>query len=481
MALRDLFGKKNVELGFTPLTAEHRKRQELFVEFWNYYRGRHRKALKVAAGQRDDNVTLNLSKRTVNKGVQFLFGKHVTFQIDEQAQERSPTEAYLDRVWGTEERKSTLLQEIAMNGAVTGTPVVRLYAPEPGVQDGLPRIVNIDPMLLDVVTAEDDVTDVRSYRLVWKSGKDSEAVWKRHRFDLLENGTWGIAEDEAKSGDNRWREVRADTWPYPFAPILTAQNLPLPNEFWGMSDLEDADINDAINFTASNISRILKFHAHPKTIGTGFSAAELQATAVDEFWTIPMEAAKVFNLEMQSDLASAYNYLQTLKTLYAKITGVPDLDPAQVNVGALSGFALRILYGDLMELTLVKRNTYGALLTEINERVLALGNQAAYGTVEVRNAWKDPLPEDALSDAQTLEIDVRNGLSQGSYLERRGYDAEREMERKQEEQEDAQARFGNVGDMMLREFGAGRGNGQNEFNPMGRRNGAQGNAVGNGG
>jgi hypothetical protein len=116
-----------------------------------------------------------------------------------------------------------------------------------------------------------------------------------------------------------------------------------------MSDLEEADINDAINFTASNIQRILKFHSHPKTIGTGFSAEQLQNTAVDEMWAIPDPAAKVFNLEMQSDLASAFNYLNLLKGAYAKVTGVPDLDPAVVNVGALSGFALRILYGDLLE------------------------------------------------------------------------------------------------------------------------------------
>lgn len=466
MGLRDLFSKKEAEGGFNPLTETHKKRQQLYAEFWNYYRGRHRKALKVTPGQRDDNVILNLSKRTVNKGVQFLFGKPVTFQIDDQAQERSATEKYLDTVWGTEERKGTILQQIALNGAVTGTPVVRLYAPEPGANEGLPRIVNIDPMLLDVVTAEDDIDDVRAYHLVWKGGDE----WKRHRFDVQQNGTWGIGEDVARSGDTRWQVVTESDWPYPFPPLATAQNLPAPNEFWGMSDLEDADINDAINFTASNIARILKFHAHPKTIGTGFSASELQTTAVDEFWTISNAEAKVANLEMQSDLASAYNYLQTLKAMYAKITGVPDLDPATVNVGALSGFALRILYGDLLELTAVKRNTYGALVAEINARVLTLGNQAAYGTVDVKNVWKDPLPEDALSDAQTLEIDVRNGLPQETYLEKRGYDPKREMERKEAEQQAAQEQFGNVGEFHLTQFDRGNGNGQNAFNPRAQGN-----------
>jgi hypothetical protein len=129
-------------------------------------------------------------------------------------------------------------------------------------------------------------------------------------------------------------------------------------------------------------------------------------------------------------------------------------------------------------LTLTRRwstwaRTYGALVAEINARLLALGRQAAYGEVDVTNVWKDPLPEDSLSDAQTLEIDVRNGLSQETYLEKRGYDASRELERKEAEQQRQQEQLGNVGDMMLREFGAGRGNGQNFLNPQAQRNGGQ--------
>jgi hypothetical protein len=463
MAPRDMLAPKQSTSEPNPLTEAHRDRQALYKAYWKYYRGQHRKALKVRANQPDDNVTLNYSKRAVNKGVQFLFGKPVTFQIDAAAETRTPDELYLDTVWGTDEEKQTLLQKIALNGAVTGTAVVRLYPPEANVPDALPRIVNIDPAILDVLTNPDDIEDVRAYHLVWKSGDD----WKRHRIDVQADGTWLTTEEVRASQDRDWRMVAEIPWPYPFAPIVTAQNLPLPNEFWGMSDLEDADINDAINFTASNIARILKFHAHPKTIGTGFAANMLQSTAVDEFWAINVEGAKVANLEMQSDLASSHEFLSTLKTAHAKVTNVPDLDPAVVNVGALSGFALRILYGDLEEVTNVKRNTYGALLAEINKRTLAIGRGVVYGSVVVKNDWKSPLPSNPLEEAQTLEIDVRNGLSKETYLEKRGYDAKKETERKTAEQDAAAEQFGNVGEMHLTAFDRGNGNGQNAFNPRG--------------
>jgi hypothetical protein len=288
-----------------------------------------------------------------------------------------------------------------------------------------------------------------AYHLIWRSGK----VWKRHVIDRMDNDTWFVTVQVRGAGDADWREVpeESSAWPYPFAPIITCQNLPIPNTFWGMSDLEDADINDSINFTASNINRILRFHAHPKTIGTGMAANQVQSTAIDDFWTVPDPAAKVYNLEMQSDLASAYNYLAMLKQSYAKVTGVPELDPAQVNVGALSGFALKILYGDLLEATNVKRNTYGALLNEVNRRVLALGNVAQYGSVDVRNVWQDPLPDNPVEQSAALETDVRNGLSQQTYIVRRGYDWETEKAQKSDE-ETTQS---NIGAELLRNFERG--------------------------
>jgi len=431
----------------SPLAREHRERAALFAMYWNYYRGKHKKHLKVKPGQADDNVILNYSKRVVNKGVTFLYGKPVEFEID-NSDGRTAEEEYLDLVWGGNERKMALLQNIALNGGVCGTAFVRIYPEQPGVRDSLPRLVNLDPSTVDVISNEDDIEDVRAYHQVWRSGED----WKRHRIDMQDNGDWFITEEETRSGGSVWQVTDESAWAYPFPPILTIQNLPSPNEVWGISDLEEADLNDAINFTASNISRILRFHSHPKTIGTGFGAKTLESTAVEEFWTIPNEAAKVFNLEMDSDLQSAYAYLQELRNAYAKITSVPELDPNQVNVGAMSGFALRILYGDLLEATMVKRNTYGGMMAEANRRLLVL---AGRGDFSVANVWADPLPANIVEQAQALTADRAAGLSLETYLERRGYDAEREQQRIEEEATQQAQQQDSVGGFLLRAFDRG--------------------------
>lgn len=434
------FGQTSItDGGTTPRTQAHNQRAALFARYWDYYQGRHRKPLVVKGGQADDNVILNYSRRVVDKGISFLFGGDVTFEIDAN-DGRTPPEEYLDACWGMQEQKRRRLLDVALNGGVTGTAFVRIYEAAAG---SLPRIVAVDPSLMDVITSPDDIDDIRAYHMLWRAGD----TWKRHRIDVQENGAWFITEEEQTRG-GQWQVTNETPWPYTFAPVFMAQNLPHPNDIWGISDLTEADINDAINWTASNINRILRFHAHPKTIGTGFAAEKLKNTSIDQFWAIDDPAAKVYNLEMQSDLASGYQMLTALKETYAKVTGVPDLAPDKVNVGALSGFALRILYGDLLEKTNVKRVTYGAMLSDINSALLEMGG---FGQeVQVNTIWEDPLPSSVQEQIQALAEDRKNGLSLETYLERRGYDAPREIERIGAEN----AQRATIGENLLQAFEA---------------------------
>lgn len=440
MAIWDMLpnARQTTGAAFNPRSKAHQERVGLLAEYWNYYRGKHRRPLVTRPGQANDNVIVNYSRRVVDKSVAFLFGPELKFEVDDQR-----AEEYLKLAWGTDEQRAMLLQEIGINGGVCGTAFVRLY-PAAGPGD-LPRIAVLDPSLMEVVTNPDDIDDVVSYRIVWQSGEN----WKRHRIDAQEDGTWLITEEVSEKGLADWRIVEEVPWKWTFAPIHWCQNRPNPRDVWGISDLEEADINDAINATASNISRILRYHAHPRTIGTGFTAPELQNTAVDQFWSIPKPDAKVFNLEMQADLASSYAFWAGLREAYSKITGVPDLDPEKVNVGQLSGFALRILYGDLLELTNVKRNTYGEMLAGINAALLEMASIGA--GIQVRNVWGDPLPIDEAARVQGLGLDRQQGLSLETYLEQRGYDAEREMERIQAEQ----AQRSTLGEELLRAFERG--------------------------
>ena len=399
----------------SPLSKDHKARARLFELLWTYYRGAHRKGLKVKPGDVDDNVTINLSKKAVNFGIGFLFGKPVTFEVDGD-DTRSKQEQYLDSIWGEEAdekfQKENFLEGVAQNGGVCGTAFIRIYPAEEG---GKPRIVNINPTIVDIISDPDDLDLVEEYRLLWKGDE-----WKRHRM-INKGGSWEIVE-EIWVSENKWTSSDEPTvWDFSWAPLFHCQNLVLANSLWGISDLEDADLNDAINFAASNINRVLRFHAHPKTMGTGFAASQLQTTAVDQFWTTESADAKVFNLEMQSDLGSSRAFKADLEESFHQLTNIPRLDPQSVNLGALSGFALKILYGPLLTMTERKRRTYGGLLKQVNHALLALNKMEV---TKIKNVWLNPLPIARLERAEEAATLIGTGANREEAYKVAGYTSE---------------------------------------------------------
>src|SRR5581483_3337211 len=134
-----------------------------------------------------------------------------------------------------------------------------------------------------------------------------------------------------------------------WSPVVDAQNLPCPNEFWGIADLEDdsLDLNKAINFAISNINRIIRFHAHPKTWGRGFQSNQLNI-AVDETIVLPGEAS-LQNLEMTSDLSSSIRHYEKLREALHEIARIPEVATGvMTSLGPLSGVALQVLYQPLV-------------------------------------------------------------------------------------------------------------------------------------
>ena len=407
MEYRDFLPKEVRTTGdvLSPLSKEHRQRADLINLYWRYYRGHHRPNIKVKAGQADDNITINWSKKVVNAGVSFLMGKPPTFEIDDQTNERTPDEAYLDEVWADDPArrfvKQSFFTELAQSGAVSGTAFVRIYPKDE--RNDKPRLVILDPATVDILHDPNDISDVLGYHIVWQAGDN----WHRHRIerdgDLM---GWTIF-DEIYDKGGRWRENEPPiTWEWDFAPVFHCQNLTLAHSPWGVSDLEDADLNDAVNNIASNINRILRFHAHPKTVGTGFAPNAIDVAA-DGLITLP-EGATIQNLEMQSDLASSAGFQARMEEAFHQVTDVPRFDPASVNLGALSGFALQVLYSPLLQKTNVKRANYGGLLQQINRALLVLDGKPE---AAVMNHWENPLPMNSREKYENFEILVRSGVS----------------------------------------------------------------------
>lgn len=400
----------------------------------------------------------------------------------------STMQTYLDEMWKRNWKK-TLLLKYATNGGVFGHGFLKIINEAP-----YPRLVNLDPATVEVIYDDQDIEKVLSYEIVFNTTDedDNEIIHKevieREELEISEEsapiqapdsstpasvtGTdsirppgapeppepainlapipqpktqWIISHFEADHDDDEWVLVEGpDVWPYQWPPVIDNQNLPVPNEYLGMSDIELAQMNlaRAIDRMLSNLNRIIRFHAHPFLYTLGLTESEVMQLELnltpDSITNIPNPDGDLKALEMQSDLSSSITLFLKLKELWHEVTRIPEVATGKTeNVGPLSGVALEILYGPLAEATDDKHCTYGDMLIELNRRLLDLGGFGYENWVNIE--WPETIPKDAQAEGAMLLQDKQLGASEETLLAKRGYDPAKEKElRKQEAEENMQ-------------------------------------------
>jgi hypothetical protein len=425
---------------------------------WNAYHGTLDKPLVVRPNGPDDNVAANKARVVVNKGVSFLFGKPITFELDGDAEE-SPAETYLDRVWQAN-RMMTTLQKLAMNGGVCGHVFAKLMlrAPEP------PRLVVLDPAMVAVEWDDEDIERVTRYRVQWPAldPVTRRPILRRQVVEPAGPLAWAIVDQVSTPDGTAWRTISTARWPYPFAPIIDCQNLPLPNEYWGESDLEGdlVDLNISRNRTLSNLGRVIRFHGHPLTWGRGFSAKQIDRAA-DGVIALPGENSELHNLEMVSNLSSHMEYDRRIDEAIHEIARIPAIATGKVeNIGQLSGLAMQILFAPLVEKTETKRLLYGDFLQEVNRRLLIIGGFPAEAETPTQIQWFELLPDDPLQERNVAMLDEQLGVSRDTLLTKLGYDSEREAGQKADETDAAMQQQAKAANMMPDAAMTGPGGGQ---------------------
>lgn len=408
---------------------EEQERLKRYKRAWEAYHGRLPDPLKVRGGKPNDNLKVNYARLVIDLGVTFLFGRDVRFELAEG--QATPAEDWLGQVW-KRNRKLTWLQKLAMNGGVCGTVFVKIV---PGPR--FPRLINLDPAMVKPTYEDEDIDRVTSWTLSWIAITNGEPMQRRQRIDRVSDAAWIIVDEQKPFSNERWVEIGRQDWPYSWAPVHHAQNLPAANEFFGIADLEDdlIGLNKGMNFLLSNMNRIIRFHAHPKTWGKGFKAAELQV-AIDETIVLPNKDAELGNLEMQGDLSSSIELYKEIKDALQGIARTPAIAAGKVEqLGQLSGLALKVLYGPLVGKTETKQQTYGDLLVELNEHLLELGGHGA--ELETTLHWPEMVPSDELQQRNMLIIDKQLGASQDTVLQKAGYDPDVEREKRRIDAEQA--------------------------------------------
>lgn len=404
---------KDPFLASSTLSEDELKRVNQYTENWNYYNNNTTQWLKteiINGVVINDNVNLNLARRVVNKGNNFLFGKGLTWQVN--VLDNTVVEQELLKVWGTQENQNVFLSELGINGGVTGDFYLQIVSKNNSI-----RLRNLNPSnvfpQVDEFNDEAYLFDVR-----WSKGKNQY----RLVHNILDNGLWEFRTE-------RWGNKKWDTyidpviWPYEWSFILHGKNLPNPNSYFGTSDLNDIEINDTINQIASNLNKIIRIFAHPILWGTGFNKKDMDVT---KLLMSDNTDAKLEALELAAQLGDAQDFLKLLKSNLAEITGTPESDPERLSIGAQSGFALEVLLNDLVLKTGVKQSFYGKTLIETNRRLADLLGFSS--NIYTKLYWPKALPQDYREQDANDKFALDNGLvSKRTISIQRGYNYDDEQ------------------------------------------------------
>lgn len=451
------------------VSEERKARKALIDTYWRYYEGDHHKPLAVAPGKRDDNVIINLCAQAIDKGVAFFAPEAPVLLMPGETPQQGdelPEQLALQRFWEHNDLDA-FVTDVALAGFIAGHAFCKLLLPERAGDP--PGVAALDARHVTVMWDVMHTTRALWYRLEWELDSETtrrqdivpdwlliEAVDVDRGDGTMErvervpdqptydpDSTWTIIEyEKSRKTQNKWAEQGRDAWAYPFSPIVQWKNGPAPHTFYGPSDLRHYRLNDAVNFVASNSLRIIKYHAHPRTIGVGVNADQVKETSIDGFFSIP-EGASVQNLEMRGDLASSMQMLDRLRSAFFTQMRTVDWSSQSDKVGQLTNFGLRVLFDDMMEQTEAKRRVYGQAIAEISRRAVIMQGFAAPEPPTAQ--WIDPLPQARLELVQAAQMEQGLGFTSNRTLAADlGRDFDEEVERKSTEAQEGGDMLGSL-------------------------------------
>lgn len=181
---------------------------------------------------------------------------------------------------------------------------------------------------------------------------------------------FGVPDESPKE----WRLVSAKKNRLGFIPAVLIKNRRRTGRVYGESDLDDLltifdDINWKLSQRSRNISRTMNailLNINGRIVGGGAREGEILSVIGD--------GARMEYLANGADMSEISTHLCDLRRALAEISGVSMLDPEKLSgLGAISGFALSVLYEPLVALAERKRKTVGGAM----ERLLAMTLVAA--------------------------------------------------------------------------------------------------------
>jgi len=269
-------GSKQFEQIDEAHSEEMHERIEAIERGWRYYNGRHDLPLKPQKDGYNDNVIVNHVEALADRITAFLVGDGVAFDVG--GDDDQTNDDVLSAVWEAN-HGDTLTEVLALAGAIEGHCAVRVEQGEAG-----PKLNRIKGKHFSAFWDPFNVERVMWYRLqhvTSAAGKRIDYVRGRLNGEDIDQSADGWVEVSYRTDNTstsifsqqmRWKLEGAQ--PLDYCPVVDWQNIANPNGYYGKSDITGAiKLNDALNFILSNMQRIIKHHASPKTVGLVLAVA----------------------------------------------------------------------------------------------------------------------------------------------------------------------------------------------------------------
>ena len=365
-----------------------------YRQYQDFYEGRH--FARPRNGR--SNLVVNYARAIVDKGVAYLLGRGLGFSVvprregvrlDARRAERA--EQLLYDVYWDNDLDATDLQ-VAQNAGVLGDGVYKVFW-DP--DDGQVRCLGVDPYTFFAAWAPDDPSVlVRAETAYAVDGDEVVERWTTETFELLR-------------GD---RLERSGPNPYGWVPFVHVPNLQPPNQFWGVSDLQDViAINRELDERLSDQADVIRYHADPPTVFKGVTDHSDLAVGPGTVWDIPADAA-VELLEWKGQPPAVQEHIQRIKQALYEISETPQTafgDSGRL----LSGVALETELRPIVQKTFRRRVFWTRALRARNRMILRLAEQygvggarpGEYAPYRSRVIWPPMLPRDD-------QVEVRNQI-----------------------------------------------------------------------
>lgn len=428
-------GSKERNTGHTMLYNDTDARGQWYDQVREYYDGKMRKFLDQKEGEPDDNVVINKVKQATDRTTTFLFPSFPELELDPDSTSKTDDEKWLEKLW-SENGGIALAHDMALIGSLSGDVYVRIMPPDSEYEDEFPQILVLDPKNVQTFWKADNLRRVVWHELTWEITDGIEN--KKFVLDFVNEGDhWMIYQYEYGQGIANWAETARTKWNSSLPPIVHWKHLPNPRNYYGTPEFTQSQIelNDKINLIGSENNRINRYHASPKTVATGTSADEIKETAIDEMWAVENPDAKLYNLEMQSDLQSSINQFKLLSAEFLSESRVVILEGTVKDFQRVTNAGVRTVFLDMLTKNTILRWNYGKGIQMVS-RVAAYVAGKGEKMVPIVN-FTDPLPVDQTETANVDSLEQQMKIvSRQTISVKRGYNWDVEKAKMTQENDD---------------------------------------------